>query len=260
MSLPKLMVAPNGARLRKADHPAVPLTHDEIVACAVACYEAGADGIHAHIRDENGNHLLDAKRYAELISTLRNTLPEMAVQITTEAVGVYEPDTQMHVALESGANMVSASIREIRRTGRQTAADFYAECEHKNIAVQHILYDASDCLLLEETLDPAALTNPHLQLLYVLGRHSANSTADPAELTPFLDWQQKRQLAPDWAVCAFGTTEMTCLQNAVKLGGKCRIGFENSLSLSDGTIAADNAEKVVDFVTKLSLLRAENGA
>ena len=118
----------------------------------------------------------------------------------------------------------------------------------------------ADCLLLEDSLDPAALANPHLQLLYVLGRHSANSTADPAELTPFLDWQQKRQLAPDWAVCAFGTTEMTCLQNAVKLGGKCRIGFENSLYLSDGTIAADNAEKVVDFVTKLSLLRAENGA
>ena len=44
--LPRLMVAPNGARKVKKDHPAVPLTISETVATAKSCYEAGAGAIH----------------------------------------------------------------------------------------------------------------------------------------------------------------------------------------------------------------------
>ena len=62
--LPALMVAPNGATKTKADHPALPVTIPEIVACAEACARAGADGIHAHVRDAEGRHVLDAGLYA----------------------------------------------------------------------------------------------------------------------------------------------------------------------------------------------------
>ena len=37
-----LAVAPNGARKTKADHPALPITPDEIGRTAAACAEAGA--------------------------------------------------------------------------------------------------------------------------------------------------------------------------------------------------------------------------
>ena len=58
--LPRLMVAPNGARKIKKDHPAVPLTISETVATAKSCYEAGAGAIHLHVRDKEGQHVLDA--------------------------------------------------------------------------------------------------------------------------------------------------------------------------------------------------------
>jgi 3-keto-5-aminohexanoate cleavage enzyme len=41
--LPRLMVAPNGARKIKKDHPAVPLTISETVATAKSCHEGGID-------------------------------------------------------------------------------------------------------------------------------------------------------------------------------------------------------------------------
>ena len=67
MALPKIMVAPNGARLGKADHPALPVTIAEIVACAAACWHAGAGGIHAHVRDADlvitGEGFLDAQSF-----------------------------------------------------------------------------------------------------------------------------------------------------------------------------------------------------
>ena len=91
MSLPRIMVAPNGARRGKADHPALPVTIPEIVACAADCFAAGADGLHAHVRDGAGEHVLDAGLYAELMTELARTVPGMPVQITTEAVGRYTP-------------------------------------------------------------------------------------------------------------------------------------------------------------------------
>ena len=56
--LPSLMVAPNGARPMKKDHPEVPITVAEIVKTGKACFDSGADAIHFHMRDKNGKHVL----------------------------------------------------------------------------------------------------------------------------------------------------------------------------------------------------------
>ena len=68
--LPRLMVAPNGVRPMKKDHPKVPITIDEIVETAKLSYDAGAEAIHFHIRDENGLHVLDFKKCSEAILKL----------------------------------------------------------------------------------------------------------------------------------------------------------------------------------------------
>lgn len=245
------MVAPNGARLQKADHPAIPITQDEVVACAAACFAAGADGIHAHIRDEDGQHSLDIDRYAALLTALRAAVPEMAIQITTEAVGRYAPAQQMDVALNAGADMVSVAIREISGAEKERAAQFFAECARAGIAVQHLLFDLDDCRMLEDTIGAENLRRPDLQLLYVLGRYAPSNAVGPEGLDVFLDWQRSHDLTPDWAVCAFGNQETDCLLAAAAAGGKCRVGFENSRTLSNGQIATDNPEKVRDLLALL---------
>ena len=75
--LPRLMVAPNGARKVKKDHPAVPLTISETVATAKSCYEAGAGAIHLHVRDKDGQHVLDAGLYKEALNELEHQVPKM---------------------------------------------------------------------------------------------------------------------------------------------------------------------------------------
>lgn len=111
--LPRLMVAPNGARLTKADHPQLPITIPEIVACAVACHAAGADGLHAHVRDSSGQHVLDAGLYGELLAELSHQARGLQVQITTEAVGRYRPDEQRKLVTALRPRMVSIALREI---------------------------------------------------------------------------------------------------------------------------------------------------
>lgn len=243
--LPNLMVAPNGARRTKSDHPALPITLSEIIETAKSCAAAGADGLHLHLRDAEGRHLLDAGRYREALLELRAQVPGLALQVTTEAAGRYAAPHQRQVALKSGADMVSVALREmVQDTLDATAAAFYNDCAKREIAVQHILYDPADFDLLARLLPKTALHDPALQLIFVLGRYSVDQNSDPADLNPFLERMTEVGLAPDWAVCAFGRGETACLVEAHRQGGKLRVGFENSLWHADGSLARDNAERV----------------
>ena len=61
-------VAPNGGRKTKADHPALPLTADELARTAAECLERGASMIHLHVRDAEGRHSLDPEAYRATIA------------------------------------------------------------------------------------------------------------------------------------------------------------------------------------------------
>jgi uncharacterized protein (DUF849 family) len=246
------MVAPNGARLGKADHPEIPVTLDEILTCAEACHQAGAGGLHLHLRDDHGGHLLDTGAYRDALAALSERCPDLLVQITTEAADRYGPGHQRHVALHSGATHVSVSVREICREP-QHAPGFYQACAEAGIAVQHILYDEADGVLLQSLLPPDLFQSPELQLIHVLGRYTPNTLSRPDMLQPALDWQGQAGITPDWAVCAFGLGETACLIHAAELGGACRIGFENARLRADGSVARDNAQRVADLVQALKV-------
>ncbi len=66
-----VMVAPNGARRGKADHPALPVTAAELGADAAACFAAGAAAIHLHVRDAIAGHSLDRAIYRAAIAAVR---------------------------------------------------------------------------------------------------------------------------------------------------------------------------------------------
>ena len=241
------MVAPNGARRGKADHPALPVTIPETVATAVACHAAGAGAIHAHVRDAEGHHVLDAGCYRELIAELDRVVPEMIVQITTEAVGRYSPAEQRAVVDEVVPAAVSMALREmIADAGDEAEATrFYKRCRERDIAVQHILYERAEVARLGGLIDTGVVPGDRLSVIYVLGRYAANQQSDPADLAGFLEAAAAHlPTEPDWMVCAFGVSETAVLGAALAAGGKVRVGFENSLWHADGSLARDNAERV----------------
>lgn len=250
--LPDLMVAPNGAARTKADHPALPMTIPEIVASAAACHAAGADGLHAHVRDAEGGHVLDAGLYAELLAELARSVPAMRLQITTEAVGRYHPADQRRLVETLRPAMVSVALREITaEPDMAITRRFFAFCAEADIAVQHILYSPAEVDGLARLIDHGVIANRGLQVLHVLGRYTAGQQSSPGDILPALRHQTAAGLAPDWAVCAFGPSETDCLVAARRAGGKVRIGFENNFWNRDGSLAADNAARVADFIQSL---------
>lgn len=244
MKIPKLMVAPNGARLQSTDHPSVPVTIPDILTCARDCYAAGAGALHAHVRDVNGEHALDAGLFRELTSELSHTIPEMCLQISTECVGRYTPEDQRRLVREVKPGLVSIALQEQNPTGKtEKSKTFYTWMNDNGVEVQHILYTMEDLLWYQQLLEDGYIQCRGPEVLFVLGRHLMGRNSSPADLDEFLT-----VLEPDfniqWAVCAFGSAETRCLAYASSRGGKLRVGFENNLFNDDGHIALDNADRV----------------
>ena len=225
----KVMVSPTGARLGKEDHPSLPLSTPEIVAATVQSAAAGADALHLHVRDGQGQHSLDAGRYAEALSELGRALPGFPVQITTESGGVYPPQAQLQLLQDLLPPWASVSVREISHSP-DTARQLYAFCAANGIAIQHILYDRSDMDLLRHWQAEGVLGEQE-DVLLVLGRYATAQAGRPDMLGPLL---AHLPAVARWMVCAFGPQEHECLIRAAELGGDLRVGFENSTHRADG--------------------------
>jgi len=250
----KVYVAPNGARRQKSDHEALPITIAEIVACAVECHKAGATGIHAHVRDKKGRHVLDAGLYRELLDELGRQVPQMEVQITTEAVGCYSPAEQRALVEAAQPEAVSVALREMLADNDEAAARrFYCRAAQREIRVQHIIYDHGEIAKIKELAERGVIPGGELSLLFVLGRYAHDQQSEAKMLIPFVEAMQSAGFIQStrFMVCAFGPNETACLVAAARAGGDCRVGFENNLYNADGSLAQDNAARVADLVQAL---------
>tara|TARA_B100000427_G_scaffold152018_1_gene126672 strand:- start:824 stop:1612 length:789 start_codon:yes stop_codon:yes gene_type:complete len=243
--LPRLMVAPNGARPMKRDHPEVPVSVSEIVKTGKACFDSGAEAIHFHIRDKNGQHVLDSGLCKEALNELNKLVPKMHLQITTEAVGKYSPEEMRKLAYEVMPPGISIGIREMIPSRKPTIEDvnLYQKLTEAKTKIQHICYEPEDVDLLSSLLDKAKISKNKTWCMFVIG-HYTGKVSNPKNIFPFIEKLNKNNINADWAVCAFDKEEISCLKMAIKLGGKIRVGFENSLLMPDGSIAPNNETKV----------------
>jgi len=244
---PIIMVAPNGARKTRTDHDRLPVSIEDTVSEALSCYEAGACSLHAHVRGKQDEHVLDAGLYRELLAEMTTRVPQMLVQITSEAVGIYTPEQQVECIQAVKPAMASMGLREISSGFKnpEFARDFFTWCDASQVHIQHILFSADEFRHFLDYREQGIIPRSHRCVLFVLGRYSVDLQSDPTDLDPFL---QHDLDGLDWFTCAFGRREQECVMRAIEAGGHARVGFENNLFLPDGTIAPNTAALVQSLV------------
>jgi 3-keto-5-aminohexanoate cleavage enzyme len=255
-----IAVAPNGARKTHADHPALPITPDELAACARQCVDAGAAMLHLHVRRPDGTHSLEPDDYRPAVAAVQQAVGDaLVLQITTEAVGIYTPAQQMASVRALQPEAISAALRELvpDAAHEAEAARFFGELAAARTAIQYILYSADDVVRYRDLRARGVLPDTPHWVLFVLGRYSAGQRSDPSDLLPFLQaWADGGALTANvpWAMCAFGPREAECALTAALLGGHARLGFENNMALPDGSTAPDNAALVTNLRRHLDAL------
>lgn len=190
MTLPlSIAVAPNGARKTHADHPALPITPDELAACARQCVDAGAAMLHLHVRRPDGTHSLEPDDYRPAIARVKQAVGDaLVIQVTTEAVGIYGPAQQMASVRALQPEAMSAALRELvpDAAHEAEAARFFAELAAARTAIQYILYSDDDVVCYRDLRARGILPDTPHWVLFVLGRYSAGQRSEPADLLPFL--------------------------------------------------------------------------
>jgi uncharacterized protein (DUF849 family) len=224
-----LQAALNGAR-PPVEHPAIPVSPAELAADARRVVRAGAAALHVHVRNGDGCETLQPQDVHAVLSAVRAACPGVPCGISTGAWIVPDPDERLALvaAWSTLPDYVSVNFDE---TG---AAQIAALLRARGVAIEAGLNGpaATDVFL--------ATDHPHdaLRVLLEPGEPAlADALATVAELESMLDYAA---IARPRLLHGIGETAWPLLRHARERSYATRIGFEDTLSLPDGTRAASN--------------------
>ncbi|MFY0662689.1 MAG: 3-keto-5-aminohexanoate cleavage protein [Shimia sp.] len=237
----KVTVAPNGAHKTTQDHPELPTTIDDIAVTAQKCADAGAHELHLHVRDSDQKHSLDPGLYREAMSSVSEMAPDLRIQITTEAAGIYSVDAQFETLKTLAPTAASVSVREMARD-EDIARQVYRFAQDAGTHIQHILYDQNDIYAYKAWLAEGVIAQTQRDVLLVLGQYAPPTTAQVQTIPQMLAALDREMSS--WTVCAFGPTEQQVLRAVLRMNGHVRVGFENNLYRENGKLLRDNTESV----------------
>lgn len=215
----------NGGRTRD-EHPAVPVSPEELAADALAVRRAGAFAVHVHPRDARGTETLAAGACERAVAAIRAAAPAMPVGLSTSAA--IDPDPFARAAAVSSwrqrPDFVSVNVSELGWAGIVRAA------LHSGIGVEAGLATPAAA----EELARSPFTHQLLRALVEVERGVEDARAI-AQLIP----EGVPQL---WH--GYGERTWEVVAAGAAAGHDVRVGLEDVLVLPDGRVASGNAELV----------------
>jgi uncharacterized protein (DUF849 family) len=230
----------NGSRT-PGEHPALPLTPLELAQDAQRVVAAGARALHIHPRNARGEQSLDVQDIAEALLAVRERCPGIPLGVST-ALWI-EPDVgrrlQQIQAWAVQPNFASVNFSE---PGTVDLCAHFLSC---HVGIEAGIWSAEDALLLLKL----GLANRCLRILIELQEQETGAALATAEaILQCLDEggvRRPRLLHGDADAIVWPMLEV-----ALHHGYDIRIGLEDTLTLSDGRLAKDNAELVAHAARK----------
>jgi uncharacterized protein (DUF849 family) len=232
------------------EHSALPVTAADLAREVAATTAAGAGAVHIHVKDDRGVDTLEAEPLAEVLAAVRAAAPEIPVGATTGAWALPDPDARVaairgwHVLPDfASVNWHEDGADEVAQALLDLGVGVEAGLWHEDaVAAWNRSPFRDRCLrvLLElpDGLDKAGTVTLADRLLAAVRAGKGDGV---------------RVL-----LHGEGSSAWAALQYAAELALPTRIGFEDTLVLPDGSLAADNADLVrraVDIIAGVAAAR-----
>ncbi|WP_300019885.1 3-keto-5-aminohexanoate cleavage protein [uncultured Roseobacter sp.] len=254
---------------------ALPYTYDDIAAQALAAAEAGASILHLHARDnDTGAPSVDVDDFAPFLPRIKQATdavvnistggsltlsiqdritpaktfsPEMCSMNMGSMNFSFHPlagrygdddwkfDWEKDYVANSDGNIFRNTFRDIREAA-ETLSPHDVKFEHECYDVGH-LYNLKFCMDIGLFKAPV-----FIQFIFgILGGIGAE-----VDNLVFMKRTADRLFGEDyrWSVLGAGGAQMTLGTTASQMGGNVRVGLEDSLFISRGTLADSNAQQV----------------
>ncbi len=234
---PLLQACLNGGRL-PAEHPALPVSPDQLARDSAAVVTAGADAVHLHVKDADGADTLDAAVTERVLAAVRTAAPGVPVGVTTGAWAVPDPVERVAAVrrwrrLDALPDFASVNWHE------DGADDVAAALLDLGVAVEAGLWHAAGV----QALAASPLRGSCLRLLVELP-HGPGAGAVDALARQLLDLVDSLATSTPVLLHGEGTSAWPALRLAGRLGLATRIGLEDVLHLPDGSPSSGNAQLV----------------
>ncbi|KAB1912444.1 hypothetical protein F8274_13795 [Micromonospora sp. AMSO31t] len=215
----------NGGRGRH-EHPAVPVTPDELAAEAVRCAVAGVTAVHVHPRNAGGAESLDPAVIAAAVTAIRAAGPGLPVGVSTGAWIAPEPADRA-AAVRAWTVLPDFASVNAHEPG---AAAVAAALHERGVMVEAGLWTVAAVDAWRRWPAPTGRV-----LVECLAEEVDGALADAAAILAALPVER-----PPVLLHGEGPATWPVFAEAVRRGLHTRIGLEDTLVLPDGTAAPDN--------------------
>ena len=234
---------------RRERVPHVPVTAEQIVADAVACFQAGATIVHLHARRPDEEPEWRREAYGPVIAELRGRCPGLVLCVSTSGRTYPELDKRADVLALAGdekPDMASLTLGSLnfRDTASlnapQTIVALAERMRDAGIRPELEVFDTGMAALAHQLLDKGLLEPPLYANLLLGAPNTAPATAgDLASLAGALPADTV------WAAAGIGAFQLPMNAIAVFMGGHVRTGLEDSPYLRyDERVPATNVQLV----------------
>jgi len=243
--------------------PHLPITPEEIADACLGAAEAGAAIVHIHVRDPaTGKPSMELAYYRDVVERIRARNTQLILNITTGPGGRFVPSSDEprmpapgttlmvpekrveHIAIlrpeictidlntmNSGGEVVINTPANARRMAKvMREAGVKSEVE---------LFDSGDIALMHDMLADGSLVGPVLCSLVMGVRYGFQPSPETVIYA--------RNMLPidaEFTAIGIGKSAFTAVAQSYLAGGHVRVGLEDAVYLSRGTLAPSNAAMV----------------
>ena len=228
-------VALNGGRTR-AEHPRVPCSPQELAAAAKEAVAAGAGAAHFHVRAADERETLDADDVARAVSAVRAAIPGIPFGVST-GLWMVRDARERHEKVAAWKTFPDFASVNFNEDGGIALAEMLLA---KGIGVEAGM---GSVLATEKFLQSKLAGRCRWVLLEPEQQEMEPALAVIAKIEEML---RQARIALPIILHGVGRTAWELIDVAAQRGYDTRIGFEDTLTLPDGTQARGNAELVAE--------------
>lgn len=230
-------LAPTGMVPTRAQTPHVPLTAEEIVADVALCAQHGVTMAHLHARDSSGAASCDPALFADIISGVRERVPEMVVIATTSGRQVSEVEARaasLYLQDQAKPDMASLTLGSMNFStsasvnAPQTIMRLAQIMQEQGIKPELEVFDLGMVNFAKILIDKGLLTAPYY--FNILLGNPGTAQANLLHLGSIV-----ADLPPNsiWSVAGLGRYQTTANGLGVVMADGVRVGLEDNLWLDN---------------------------
>lgn len=235
----RLKACLNGGRSRE-DHPAVPLTPEELAGSAAAAVAAGAEAVHLHPRRADGLESLLSADIAAAVTAVRQACPDTPVGVSTGLWITRGDPAARRSAVAAWADIPVAARPDFASVNLSEPgwAELCGVLQSAGIAAEAGVWSVADADQLADAGEAVDWLRILVEIIDVRAGKAVAAADDVLRRLDELNITAPRLLHGEGAAC------WLLVAHAGALGLPARIGLEDTTAGPDASAVRDNAELV----------------